>query len=203
MSKLITRPATVATTRRGFIANSGGAVLSASAVALLMGCESMAAKPSMQMAKADPAADVAILNVALGLEWEAINAYQLGAESGLLKKPVLDTAVLFQTHHKEHADALVATIMKFGGKPVAAKAKADYAKDLNAATLKTDLDVLRLAARLERGAANAYLGVIPSFADATLAQVAARLATDETMHWTVLATALGQPVPTKALSFGA
>ena len=57
--------------------------------------------------------------------------------------------------------------------------------------------------RGERGAANAYLGVIPSFADPALAQVAGRLAADETMHWTVLAQALSQPLPTNALSFGA
>ncbi|WP_162755484.1 ferritin-like domain-containing protein, partial [Escherichia coli] len=31
--------------------------------------------------------DVNILNVALGLEYQAIAAYQVGAESGLLQKP--------------------------------------------------------------------------------------------------------------------
>jgi rubrerythrin len=74
---------------------------------------------------------------------------------------------------------------------------------LKVASLKNQRDVLTLAARLERGAANAYLGVIPSFADPALAQVAGRLAADETMHWTVLAQALSQPLPTNALSFGA
>lgn len=39
-----------------------------------------------------PAKDVGILNVALGLEHEAINAYRLGAGSGLLQKPVLEVA---------------------------------------------------------------------------------------------------------------
>ena len=50
--------------------------------------------------------DVRILNSALGAELEAIAAYQVGAESGLLQKPVLDLAVTFQGHHKEHADIL-------------------------------------------------------------------------------------------------
>ena len=62
--------------------------------------------------------------------------------------------------------------------------------------------MLTLAARLERGAANAYLGVIPSFADPVLAQVAGRLASDETMHWTVLAQALSHAADQR-LSFGA
>jgi hypothetical protein len=195
----IIRPETiVAGNRREFLRTTSVATLSATAVALLAGCESMAQGSSGNMAN-----DVATLNVALGLEHEAINAYQLGAESGLLQPAVLNTAVAFQSHHKEHRDALIATIRKMGGTPVAEKMKADYAKALNASTLKNQADVLRLAARLERGATNAYLGVIPSFGDKGLAQVAGRLAADETMHWTVLASALGDPLPPKALSFGA
>ena len=185
--------------RRTFLRRSGHVTLSAAAVALLGGCESMAASQKMT----EPNGDVAILNVALDLEYEAINAYQLGAESGLLQKPVLNVAVQFQGHHKEHAEALVATIRKMDGTPVEPKKIAEYAQALNAGTLKSQTDVLKLAARLERGAANAYIGVIPAFEDAALAQVASRLAADEAMHWTVLTSALGQSTPSKALSFGA
>jgi hypothetical protein len=191
------RPASgVAVNRRGFLRTGATATLSATAVALLAGCESMAGTAG------DPGSDAAILNVALGLEHEAITAYQLGAESGLLQPAVLNVAVLFQSHHKEHRDALIATIRKMGGKPVAEKSKAEYAAALNASSLRGQADVLKLAARLERGAANAYLGVIPSFRDKALAQVAARLAADETMHWTALAGTLSESLPAKALSFG-
>ena len=183
--------------RRNFFARGSGLALSATAFALLAGNSRLA------VAEAKPMADVNILNVALGLEHEAIAAYQLGAESGLLQKPVLDTAVLFQSHHKAHRDALLATIEKLGGKPVAAKSNGDYAAALGAGGLKSQTDVLDLAARLEIGAANAYLGVIPSFAEKNLAKVAARLAADETMHWSLLANALGKPVPQAALTFGA
>jgi rubrerythrin len=86
---------------------------------------------------------------------------------------------------------------------VAEKSLDDYAKALNAAALKSQSDVLMLAARLELGATNAYLGVIPAFKDNKLGQVAARLAADETMHWTVLSQALGEMLPAGALSFGA
>jgi rubrerythrin len=79
----------------------------------------------------------------------------------------------------------------------------DYAKALNAATLKNQGDVLMLAAKLELGATNAYLGVIPSFKEAKLAQVAARLAADESMHWTALTSALGRALPGAPLTFGA
>ncbi len=184
--------------RRLFLARSGQLTLSAAAVAALAGTATGAAA---QMA--DPAKDVSILNVALGLEHEAINAYQLGAGSGLLQKPALDVAVMFQSHHKAHRDALTATIQKMGGKPVAEKSLDEYAKALNAASLQNQADVLTLAAKLELGATNAYLGVIPAFTDNKLGQVAARLAADETMHWTALSSALGRMLPAGALSFGA
>lgn len=184
--------------RRTFMGRSSGLLLSGAAVALLAGNARLASA-----AAGDPAADVGILNVALGLEHEAIAAYQLGAESGLLQPSVRDTAVLFQSHHKSHRDALAATIEKMGGTPVAGKSTGDYGAALGAGGLKSQADVLALAARLELGAANAYLGVIPSFGSHDLAKVAARLAADETMHWTLLANALGRPVPAAALSFGA
>jgi hypothetical protein len=183
--------------RRGLLRASGVTLLSASAVALLAGAEKVA------LAQTGAAGDIGILNTALALEHEAISAYQLGAQSGLLQKPVLDVAILFQSHHKQHRDALVATIRKLGGTPVAAKSDAEVAKALNAASLKTQTDVLKLAQRLEKGAANAYVGVIPSFSDRTLAQISARLGEDETMHWTALTGALQEPLPAKALSFGA
>jgi rubrerythrin len=187
----------VITDRRALLRGVGTLGLSAAAITVLGGCESMAASKSAS------AADVDILNVALGLEHEAINAYQLGAESGLLQDPVLKVAVLFQGHHKAHRDALVATIQKLGGTPVDEKSMNEYATALNAGSLKNQGDVLHLAARLEKGAANAYLGVIPSFSDKGLSQVSARLAADETMHWTALASVLGENLPSKALTFGA
>jgi rubrerythrin len=90
-----------------------------------------------------------------------------------------------------------------GGKPVAELKLDAYAQGLNAASLKNQTDVLSLAARLELGATNAYLGVIPAFVNSDLAKVAARLAADETMHYIVLTQALGRPLPNGALSFGA
>jgi len=194
--RLFQTPSISGASRRSFLGTSGS--LSAVAVAMLAGKESLAQGMGGDMSK-----DVSILNVALGLEHEDINAYQLGAGSGLLQKPVLDVAVAFQGHHKAHRDALIATIQKMGGTPVAEKALADYAKALKADTLKNQGDVLDLAARLELGATNAYLGVIPAFGNKDLAKVAGRLAADETMHFTVLTQALGRPLPVGALSFGA
>ena len=172
--------------RREFL-NKSGLVLSGTAIALMAGREALAKTGS----KATEG-DVKILNSALGSELEAIAAYQVGAESGLLQKPVLDLAVTFQGHHKAHAQVLASTIEKLGGKPVAAKAK--YAFPVE--TLKTQADVLRFAASLEKGAVSAYLGAVPVFGDRELARAAASILGDEAMHWAILRNALGEtPVP--------
>lgn len=184
-------------TRRSFLRGTAATVLSTGAVLLLAGKEVNAAN-----AKGSSAGDVAILNVALALEHQGINAYTLGAKSGLLQKPVLDIAVKFQDDHKIHRDLLANAIIKMGGKPVAEKSIDDYAKALNASQLKSQEDVLKLALSLELGASNAYLGVIPDFKDSGLAKVAGRLAADEVAHWAILNNALGLALP-KAMVFGA
>jgi rubrerythrin len=188
MPSLDTRvPALRVPQRRLFLARAGQAGLSAAAVALLAGCESMAA--GTQPSAASAGQDVEILNTALGLEHEAIAAYQLGAESGLLQKPVLDVAVTFQGHHKAHAELLSATVRKLGGTPVEPKPSYDFPM----ADLKSQNDVLGFAADLEQAAASAYLGAVPQFQDRALAKAAASILGDETMHWATLRNALGLP----------
>src|SRR5262245_54517392 len=118
-------------TRRAALRLGGTGLLTAGAVAVLGGCSSMAmaqtASGDKMMMKAS-SGDVDILNVALGLEHEAIEAYQIGAESGLLQKPVLDVAVLFQSHHKGHRDALMSTIKTLGGTAVMPRSRDEYVK---------------------------------------------------------------------------
>ncbi len=185
--------------RRALLADAGKLTLSAGAIALLAGNDALA-----NVTGANAPKDTSILNVALALEHEAIAAYQIGAESGLLAKELLLVAVLFQSHHKAHRDALATTIRKLGGTPASEQSMDAYLKSskLNVAAIKSQGDVLALAQRLELGAANAYLGVVPAFADRELAKIAGRLAADETMHYTALTQALGGKLPSGALSFG-
>ena len=179
--------------RRTFL-SIGGVGLSGTAVALLAGRESLAA---VSEKAADPANDIAILNSALAAELEAIAAYGVGAGSGLLKGAVLTLATTFQGHHKQHADVLAGTVAKLGGK--AAVAKAQYSFPVE--TLKTQNDVLRFAAGLEKGAVSAYLGAVPLFKDRELAKAAASILGDEAMHWAVLRQAVGEePVPAAFVS---
>ena len=176
--------------RREFLRGSG-TTLTASAFALLAGCNSLSAAEKKSPADS-MATDVNVLNSALGAEQQAVAAYQVGAESGLLQKPVLDLAVQFQGHHKAHADLLAATIKQLGGNPVAPLARYDFPTD----KLKNQADVLRFAAELERGAVSAYLNAVPVFGNRDLAKAAASILGDEAMHWAVLRQAVGEnPVP--------
>lgn len=190
---LLAPPVALVSRRRALAAS--GAVLSAGAVALLAGRDALAAGSKIDAAAME--ADVRILNTALGAEFEAVAAYQVGAESGLLGKSALAVALQFQGHHKEHASALAATLQKLGGKPVAAKPQYTFPVD----KLKAEADVLRFAAGLEKGAVSAYLGAVPLFADRELAKVAASILGDEAMHLAVLRQVLGEaPVPLAFLS---
>jgi rubrerythrin len=178
--------------RRSFLGRSG-LLLSGSAVALLAGRDALAADKGGDAA----AADIRILNTALGAELEAIAAYQVGAESGLLLPPTKAIALTFQGHHKEHAALLSKTIATLGGKAVEAKQKYNFPTE----TLKNQADVLRFAAMLEKGAVSAYLGAVPLFGNRDLAKAAASILGDEAMHWAVLRNALGEaPVPSAFMS---
>ncbi len=183
--------------RRSALA-SGVTMLSAGGLLAVMGV----ATPRNAWAASHPAQDVALLNAAIALEHEGIAAYQLGAESGLLSPDVLKIGLTFQSHHKGHRDALAAAVRRLGGKPVEAKTFEAYASDLGAPGLKDQAGVLRLALKLERGAANAYLGLIPSLEATEFHVLAARMAGDEAFHAATLGAALGEPIPANPLIFG-
>ncbi|HEY7760054.1 MAG TPA: ferritin-like domain-containing protein [Burkholderiales bacterium] len=178
--------------RRLFLGSA--ARLSGAAVALLAGREALAAEESRGATEAN---DANILNAALAAEHEAVAAYQVAAESGLLDKPVLALAMQFQGHHREHADVLAKTVTKLGGKPAAVRARYAFPTE----KLKTQADVLRFAAQLEKGAVSAYLNAVPVFGNRDLAKAAASILGDEAMHWAVLRHAVGEnPVPVAFVS---
>jgi Ferritin-like domain len=181
---------------RSFLTQSGGAVLSPTAIALL-GATGLygGQQPNDDAA----ASDASILNTALGGEFGAVAAYQLAADSGLLQKPVLDIAMQFQGQHKAHADLLTKTVKTLGGHPAEPKKTADYKFPIQ--TLKNQTDLLRFAACLEQGAASGYLGMVPVLGDRDLAKAVASILGDEAMHWAILRQALGEnPVPEPFIS---
>ncbi|WP_411819557.1 ferritin-like domain-containing protein [Hyphococcus formosus] len=186
--------------RRDVLRRGAATTLSLAGLSVLAGGSVKAASADKGMN--NPEADVQLINTALSLEHEGIAAYQIAAESGLLETSVLEVGVLFQGHHKGHRDELINAITTLGGQPVEAKPIAEYIKSLEVEKLTSQTDVLNLALRLELGAANAYLGVIPALHHPDYGHLFARLAADEAMHWTALTGALGKSLPANALYFG-
>ena len=193
----MTSTTTLQIPNRRFFLGANAVALSAGALALLGGQDAFAAGNAVDVKN-----DLAILNVAVGLEYEGINAYAIALKSGLLSEQHVKAATKFQDDHKQHNDALIATIRKLGGEPVQARTLDEYAKQLKVDLLKNEDDVLDLAARLELGATNAYLGVITAFKDPALGKIAARLAADEASHFALLNFDLKRPF-SKAFAFGA
>lgn len=183
---------------RRSIIGGAGKTLSVAAVAMVVGGWSNAATT---IGAGDTSQDVSLLNAAIALEHEGISAYQIAATSGLLQPAIVEIGITFQGHHKGHRDELEKAVRQLGGEPVAAKTDNEYAAALNVASLKNQEDVLRLALGLERGAANAYLGLIPSLG-VDFHQIAAQMAGDEAFHAAILGNALGEPIPKTPLIFG-
>lgn len=174
--------------RRNFLTKGSTMMLSGAALAMMAGSGGRTLIGEAQASEND----VTILNAAVSTEYEAIAAYELGAASGLLSPGALKLGISFRDHHREHVDALVATVQQLGGTPN--EPRADYGFPLD--KLTDEAAVLRLAAGLEKGAVSAYLGAVPILDDRGLAKVAASILGDEAMHWAVLRGALGEnPVP--------
>jgi len=136
------------------------------------------------------AGDVAILNVALGLEHQAIAAYDAGANSKLLSPDQLKIAVSFQRDHKRHRDALTKYILRFGGTPVAPKSNYDFGPIASAA------DIIKLAQSLEAGAEAAYLANAYKLESEEVLNAAVPILRDEVRHNTVFEQLLGMDVTT-------
>lgn len=132
--------------------------------------------------------DLAVLNVALALEHEAIAAYQAGAASGLLSGATLDMAVSFLGDHEQHRQTLTAFLRRFGGSPVAAEGGYDFG------AIGSAEDILTLAHRLEQGAADAYLANAANLESTEILDAAAGILADEVRHATAFKLALSLPV---------
>lgn len=185
--------------RRAFLQGAGIAVVGGG---LLAGGIPALAQTKRRVVAGAGQGDVAVLQGALALEHEGIAAYTLAGGSGLLTPDVLKVALVFLGHHKGHRDSLASLISKAGGKPVEPKSDADYVKALDLGSLKSQADVIALAARLEQGAANAYVGQVAALKDRSISTLFAQLSTDEAVHWAVLNGALGNAVPAQTYLFG-
>lgn len=140
--------------------------------------------------------DLDILNKALGLEQFAIAAYHGAIATGLLENGVIEVAKSFQSHHGQHARKIQEAITSLDGEAIKPLSQEEYIKQLPVDKLTSQEAIIHYAIKLEKGAAVAFLNAVPEFENRKIAQAAASILGDETMHWAVLRNALGLiPVP--------
>jgi hypothetical protein len=176
--------------RRRLVAGAGGLTLAGAALGLLSGCTAIALGETKSNGPVD---DAAVVNSVLGLEYQAVAAYDAALAAGALAEPEAVMARAFRDDHVQHAEAMVRIVRRLQGKPVAAQAARDYGFP---AELTSRDDVLRFLVASERGLALAHLGAVPAFAEKGLAKRAAGILGVEAMHWGALRQALGEaPVP--------
>jgi len=137
----------------------------------------------------DGADDLTMMNTALAIEHEAIWAYGVAGNSGLLSAKAKEVGLLFQGSHEIHRDLLADAVKRKGGTPV--EPKKEYVFGV---PLANEKDVLELAFKLEVGAARLYLYVVDRFKDRALSGAASRILSDEVLHATVLRSVLGRDV---------
>ena len=104
--------------------------------------------------------DVPLARTAASLEKLAVDTYQTGIDSGLVKTAAIASAAkLFQGHHQAHLDALNGAIKSLGGTEVTDPNAAVYNALIKPAVdaAKTEADIVKLALELENAAAQTYV----------------------------------------------
>jgi rubrerythrin len=136
----------------------------------------------------DAKGDLAILNYALTLEYLEARFYRQVIASGIVKDPKVGSiAKKFGETEQQHVDALKATIVKLGGKPVAAP-KTKF-QDTIAKGLTT---VLNTAADVENLGAAAYLGQAGNIKNKEVLAAALAIHSVEARHAAALNQLLGR-----------
>jgi rubrerythrin len=180
--------------RKRFFKMLGGAgAVSAFSVALAA-CGDDDKKASSTPAPAAPSSedgntsDLKILNYALTLEFLEAEFYAKVIASGLVKDAkVASIAKKFGASEQEHVDALIATIKKLGGTPVAAP-KSNFQPTFDKGLMAT----LNAAADVENLGAAAYLGQAGNIKNKEVLAAALAIHTVEARHAAALNTLVGR-----------
>ena len=175
--------------RRLLLGGAGRLGLSVAALAL-PGCAS-GAPPGPAVDKSGD--DSALLNNVLGVEFEAIAAYDAVLARATLSAAERDLAAAFRADHMKHAEVIAAAIKRAGGFPPDRPPQ-------NESFAQTELggreDALRFLVAIEQGMSLAHLAAVPAFTSKGLAKGAAGICGVESMHWAIWRRALGEaPVP--------
>ncbi len=151
--------------------------------------KSSSTTPPAAAANADSnKSDLEILNYALTLEFLEADFYAQVIDSGMVKDPKVGSiAKKFGSTEQEHVDALIATIKKLGGKPVAAP-KSNFGPTFDKGLKAT----LEAAADVENLGAAAYLGQAGNIKNKEVLAAALAIHTVEARHAAALNILVGR-----------
>jgi hypothetical protein len=175
--------------RRLILGGAGGLTLAAATVAL-SGCVSVA---DGNARKQRPGDDAALLANLLGLEDDAVAAYDTVLAAAWLGEAERGLAAGFLADHQNHVDTLRRAVERAGGTVVNHDRKSGQPA---APALAGRDDAVRFLVGVEQGLALAHLAAVPAFAGRDLAKGAAGILSVESMHWAMWRRAVGEePVP--------
>jgi rubrerythrin len=179
--------------RKRFFKMIGGAGAVSAVTVLLAACgddkKDTASTPAPAKSSDDGMkGDLHILNYALTLEYLEAEFYKEVIASGIVKDPKVGSiAKKFGETEQEHVDALKATIVKLGGKPVTAP-KTKFQPTLD----KGLMAVLNTAADVENLGAAAYLGAAGGITNKDVLAAALAIHSVEARHAAALNQLLGR-----------
>ncbi len=179
--------------RKRFFKMMGGAGAVSAVTVLLAACgdddKDTASTPATpKSSEDDMKGDIKILNYALTLEFLEAEFYKEVIASGLVKDPKVGSiAKKFGQTEQEHVEALKATIVKLGGKPVPAP-KTNFGPTLD----KGLMAVLETAADVENLGAAAYLGAAGGIKNRDVLAAALAIHSVEARHAAALNQLLGR-----------
>ena len=148
--------------------------------------------------------DQTIARTAASLEIFAVAVYDKAITNAAALKisdPIAKAAVMFKSHHDEHAKAFNAAAVQLGGQPYNdPNPTAAKAFEAQIAALKSEQDVLKFAFALEQIAAQTYQGVGMKLSTPMLRQTAMTVGGVEARHMAILGHFIKPPmtVPEKA-----
>ena len=169
--------------RRSLVKGSAAAGAGALALGAFGGFTSFGIMPVQQAAASPLSSDLQILNYALTLEYLEAAAYRVISGAGLLTGRAKTYFDAFGQQEQVHVNALVSTINKLGGTPVAP------AKAYNFSTVpvNTPEAVLAFFKGVEDVGASAYLGAAASIKNADILEAALSIHAVEAEHAAALA----------------
>jgi hypothetical protein len=181
--------------RRRLLARAGSVAVAMTLLGALARCTSLGPAPPRSR---DPGDDSPLLDNLLGLESEAVAAYEFVRAAGALDGTERAAAAAFEDDHRKHEAMVARLIERLAGRPAAAEGR-DY-RFSSGAVARRD-DAIDFLIGIEQGLALAQLAAVPAFAGRALAKDAAAMLGVEAMHWAFWRRARGEaPVPAPFLT---